>query len=287
MGNLDLYSLNLAASCLSLFGSAAIILNYFIFISKKSQLLYKLILFLSVADFGGSLTICISQILLFLHTYEGVSYGLDVCKVFRAGINFFFVSSFFWTAAIALHFWVSARQKAQIPVYWFHIVCWGLPAVFTIIVLSTGMIVKETGPSTWCTNTVLGHWLFWYGPLILSFLWNAVAYTLIILHYHGSDKKRMKKNVKLRVSLYLLVFFTCWIWDMVGFIIEQSSGHPPPLWIKLLTSAFMPLQGFLNFLVYGISSRMFRRQPAKPNRTLSPRRSIMNINDEQRSLLYS
>lgn len=190
--DLERYSLNLAAACLSLFGSAAIILNYFLFINKKSQLLYKLILFLSVADFGGSLTICVSQILLFLNTYEGVAYTLDLCKVFRAGINFFFVSSFFWTAAIALHFYLSARQKAQIPHYYFHIVCWGLPAIFTIILLSTGMITKDG--TTWCTNTRLGHWLFWYGPLILSFLWNATAYTLIILYYRsqGDGRRGMK-----------------------------------------------------------------------------------------------
>jgi len=280
MGSLDLYSLNLAASCLSLFGSAAIIINYIIF-TNKSQLLYKLILFLSVADFGGSLTICISQILLFLHTYEGVSYDLDMCKVFRAFVNFFFVSSFFWTAAIALHFWICARQKAQIPMYYFHLVCWGLPAIFTVILVSAGMITKEGGP--WCTNTILGHWLFWYGPLILSFAWNTIAYTLIILHYRGADRKRMKKKIKLRVSLYLLVFFVCWVWDMVGFIIQQVAHHPPPLWIELLTSGFMPLQGFLNFLVYGISSRMFRRQPARPSKHPSTRRSINN--DENRSLL--
>lgn len=154
MGSLDLYSLNLAASCLSLFGSAAIIINYIFFINKKSQILYKLILFLSVADFGGSLSICISQILLFLHTYDGLAYGLDLCKVFRALINFFFVASFFWTAGIALHFSASARQKAQIPLKYFHIVCWSLPAIMTIILVSAGMIAKDGGP--WCTNTTLG-----------------------------------------------------------------------------------------------------------------------------------
>jgi hypothetical protein len=204
----ELQAVNLAASCLSLFGSAAIILNYIIFINK-SQLLYKLILFLSVADFGGSLSICLSQVLLFLNTYDGVSYDLDLCKFFRAGVNFFFVSSFFWTAAIALHFWVSARQKAQIPIYWFHVVCWGKPAIFTIILLSAGMITREGGP--WCTNTTLGHWLFWYCPLIASFLWNAVFYTLIIMHYRGTDRKKMENKVTRRVSLYLLVFFICWV----------------------------------------------------------------------------
>lgn len=264
MGNDDLerYSVNLASSCLSLFGSAAIILNYIIF-ANKSQLLYKLIFFLSLTDFGGSLAICISQVLLFLHTYDGLGYGLDLCKVFRALINFFFVSSFFWTSGISLHIWICAKQKAQIPIYWFHLVCWGLPAIFTSVLLGANMIT-QTGGSSWCSNTSLGHWLFWYSPLLFSFTWNAIAYTLILLHYRrdGPDRSKMKDKIKLRISLYLFVFFICWIWDVINFSYEQSSSHhTSPNWLKLLTSAFMPLQGFLNFLVYGISSRMFRRTP--------------------------
>lgn len=277
------YSVNLASSCLSLFGSAAIILNY-IFFANRSQLLYKLIFFLSVADFGGSLAISISQIFLFLHTYDGIGYGLDLCKVFRAGVNFFFVSSFFWTAGISLHIWVCSKQKAQIPIHWFHLACWGIPAICISVLLGADMITKENG-SSWCSNTVLGHWLFWYGPLILSFTWNAIAYTLILLHYRGEkgpDRTRMKDKIKIRISLYLFVFFICWIWDIVNFSWQQTYGHSP-YWLQLLTSAFMPLQGFLNFLVYGLSSRMFRRQPQKRD---SLRRTYV-INDERRALISS
>lgn len=255
MGDDDLerYSVNLASSCLSLFGSAAIILNYIIF-ANKSQLLYKLIFFLSLADFGGSLAISISQVLLFLHTYDGLGYGLDLCKVFRAGVNFFFVSSFFWTSGISLHIWICAKQKAQIPIHWFHLVCWGFPAIFTSVLLGAGMITKSDG--SWCSNTVLGHWLFWYGPLLLSFTWNAIAYTLILVHYHrgeGPERSKMKDKIKLRISLYLFVFFICWIWDVINFSYEQASstGHSPN-WLKLLTSAFMPLQGLYYFFIFFI-----------------------------------
>lgn len=285
-GDLERYSVNLASSCLSLFGSAAIILNYIIF-ANKSQLLYKLIFFLSLADFGGSLAICISQIFLFLHTYDGVGYGLDLCKVLRAGVNFFFVSSFFWTAGISLHIWICSRQKAQIPIQWFHLVCWGVAGVCTAILLGAGMITKDGG-NAWCSNTVLGHWLFWYLPLLLSFLWNAVAYTLILLHYHrggGPDRTKMKDKIKLRVSLYLFVFFICWIWDIVNFSYEQITHKSSPYWLELLTSAFLPLQGFLNFLVYGLSSRMFRRPPNNKNKR--SRSYVINNQDERRSLLNS
>jgi len=283
MGNddLELYSLNLAASVLSLLGSIAIIINY-IFYANKSQHLYKLIFFLSLADVGGSLSIATSQVLLFLHSYDGLAYGVITCKVFRALINFFFVSSFFWTSGIALHIWVSALQKAQIPMYWFHMVCWGIPAIMTVLLVSLGMITHSSSDE-WCSNTTMGHWLFWYGPLLFSFAFNAIAYALIILHYRGTSKdKRMKNKIKLRVTLYLFVFFICWIWDLVNFTINQV--HPPsPIWLSMLTSTFMPLQGFLNFLVYGVSSRMFRR---RQNIKHSSRLSI-NYSEERRRLIAS
>jgi len=283
--NLDLYSLNLASSCLSLFGSAAIILNYICF-ANKSQALYKLILFLSVADFGGSLSICISQVLLFLHHYGDTPYGPDICQTFRAFINLFFLSSFFWTSAIALHIWVSSLQKAQIPLYWFHIVCWGVPGLSTIILVSAKMITVE-GDGLWCSNTPLGHWLFWYGPLIICFVWNATFYALILRHYRYAGQRdgrgKMKEKVKKRVTFYMLAFFTCWIWSMLNFIWGLIA--PTPIWLQLLSTAFLPLQGFLNFLVYGISSRMFRHRqtPKSPTHQMA-----INYNDnESQKLLKS
>jgi len=259
---LELYSLNLASSCLSLFGSAAIIINY-IFFANKTQPLYKLIFFLSLADFGGSLAICISQVSLFLHHYNGLSYGIELCKVFRAFINFFFVASFFWTSAIALHTWVSCKQKAQIPLYWFHIFSWGIPLILTALLVGMNTITFDDYDD-WCSNNTLGHWLFWYTPLLLNFAFNIVAYTLILRHYRGAThtaQMGMKAKIKVRITLYLFVFFVCWIWDVVNFLVEQTA-HSSPFWLELLTSTFMPLQGFLNFLVYGVSSRMFRRRQA-------------------------
>jgi len=281
--NLEVYSLNLASSCLSVFGSAAIIINY-IFFANKTQPLYKLILFLSVADFGGSLFISISQILLFLHHFDDLPYGIDLCRVLRAFINFFFVSSFFWTSAIALHIYVSSRQKAQIPLYWFHMVCWGLPGIGTVIVVAAGMITQEKD-GAWCSLNPLGHWLFWYGPLLVSFVWNIVLYILIIRFYRGgqgAERKMMKNKIKVRVTLYILVFFICWVWDLVDFVAYEL--HHPNFWLDLLTSTFMPLQGFLNFLVYGVSSRMFRHRTG-PKSPL--RQQAINAEGERRRLLTS
>ncbi len=129
------YSLNLAASCLSLFGSVALIINFFLF-ANKAQPLYKLIFSLSLSDFGLSVTMIVSQILLFFHQYDDGTYSRPTCVVLRALINFFFLASFLWTASISLHMFISFRQRAQIPLRYYLLVCWGVPLIAFIVLLS-------------------------------------------------------------------------------------------------------------------------------------------------------
>jgi len=260
------YSVNLGSSALSLFGSLAIIFNY-IFFSNKSQLLYKLIFYLSVADFGGSLSICISQLLLIA---DPDGYSLTLCKLFRACINFFFVSSFMWTSAISLHIFVSSKQRAQIPQVWFHLVCWGIPSISTTVLVSAQMIELEQ-ESGWCHLKPVATWTLWFSPLIISFLFDAVLYFLILFRYYNPPnttslsymnerQRKLQLKTKKRITLYLFVFFLCWIWDITNNLISLINPHKSIYWLWVLQSLFMPLQGFLNFLVYGLSSRMFSRQ---------------------------
>jgi hypothetical protein len=262
------YFVNLGSSALSFFGSLAIILNY-IFFTNKSQLMYKLIFYLSVADFGGSLSICISQLLLIA---DPDGYSLLLCKVFRACINFFFVSSFCWTSAISLHIFVSSKQIAQIPQIWFHVACWGIPSITTTVLVTGNMFALEE-QSGWCHLQPFAMWALWFAPLIVSFLFNAVLYLLIIIRYYNPPnssslsylnerQRKVQQKIKKRITLYLFVFFLCWIWDLINNIISFIHPHMGIYWLWVLQSLFFPLQGFLNFLVYGVSSRMFSRQPS-------------------------
>jgi len=134
------------------------------------------------------------------------------------------------------------------------------------------MIVVEE--STHCCHPIpLAHWLFWFGPLIVSFVWNIVFYALILqrfrmdthakttsLSFMGERQRNLQWKVQKRLSLYLLAFAICWVWDVVNNILSQVSPESNFYWLWLLQSIFSPLQGFLNFLVYGISSRMFRHR---------------------------
>eukprot|EP01113_Clastostelium_recurvatum_P018287 TRINITY_DN2155_c0_g1_i1.p1 TRINITY_DN2155_c0_g1~~TRINITY_DN2155_c0_g1_i1.p1 ORF type:complete len:319 (-),score=46.23 TRINITY_DN2155_c0_g1_i1:87-1043(-) len=283
---LRIYIANEVAAVLSFFGALAIIINY-LFYSNKNQILYKLIFSLSLSDFGGSIFIAVSQGLLFAP--GSISYGRGLCVFLRAGINLFFLSSFIWTTCISLHIWICAHQRSQIPVYYFHIVAWGVPAIMTIILIAGQFIVVE--PEThWCHPNSVGSWAFWVGPLLVAFMFNAIFYALSLTRYSRSFRARqsnaalespllqsqslvknknspetlLRKTV-IRLTLYLGVFFLCWVWDVVAKSME-TAGSSPPYWLELAKSVFSPLQGFLNFLVYGTTTRKFWRRPTTKQR---------------------
>jgi len=265
---LIVYTANLVASALSLFGSLAIIINY-IYYANKNQLLYKLIFFLSVADLGGSLSICVSQTVLLV---DPDSYGLVACKLFRAAINFFYVASFVWTSSICLHIFLCSRQRAQIPIVWFHVFSWGIPSITTTILI-TGDMIQPEQYSHWCHPVALAKWLLWFAPLLACFAWNLVLYSLVLARFNRhssssylSSNKRQRHiqwKTKRRLSLYLLAFTLCWVWDLSNTIAEYFYSSTTLYWLWVLQSFFSPLQGFLNFLVYGVSSRMFREHTNK------------------------
>jgi len=263
---LVLYISNLSASTLSLIGAGAIMLNY-LFFTSKSQILYKLIFFLSLADFFGSLFIFVSQGLLFGAAFYSISYSHGLCIFFRAGINLFFVASFVWTSCIAIHIWVSSHQKAQIPIIFFHLFAWGVPAIMTVILVAGHFVVIENDYK-WCHPTTMAKWFLWEAPLCIAFMCNSVFYFMSIRRFkvdnhinressRSTRQKKLQWKIKKRLTLYLLVFLVCWIWDVVNKILE-AIGITPPFWLSILQSTFSPLQGFLNFLVYGLSSRMFK-----------------------------
>eukprot|EP01092_Planopodium_desertum_P009565 TRINITY_DN4118_c0_g2_i1.p1 TRINITY_DN4118_c0_g2~~TRINITY_DN4118_c0_g2_i1.p1 ORF type:complete len:113 (-),score=0.43 TRINITY_DN4118_c0_g2_i1:130-423(-) len=55
-----------------------------------------------------------------------------------------------------------------------------------------------------------------------------------------------------RILLYIAVFLLCWIWDVLGHLLDVFNLEF--YWMWILQTMFSPLQGFLNFLVYGLTT---------------------------------
>ncbi|EFA81298.1 G-protein-coupled receptor family protein [Heterostelium album PN500] len=281
------YLTNLVASCLSIIGSSAIIINYLFFLgaNKRNQPLYQLILYLSVSDFFGSISICISQSVLL----SSLTYYHSFCIIIRASINFFFVSSFMWMSCIAFHAFWSSRQRSQIPLIVFHAFSWGVPVIMTGVMVGKGMIIQEEDTG-YCHPDPEARYLFWYGPLIFTFAWNILFYALILWRYRASmrpmgenmdrnsintqqtashrfvseRKRKIHAKVARQLGVYLLAFLICWLPDLIDNFVATPARYCELYWLWVLQNFTTPLQGFLNFIVYGITSRMFLRCKTTP-----------------------
>jgi len=105
----------------------------------------------------------------------------------------------------------------------------------------------------------------WVGPLTFSFLFNLAFYLLILVKFHCTFRatipfikrqQELSSAVQRRITLYIIAFLLCWLPDIVAHVREFVVGTNCELtWLFYLTVIFSPLQGFLNFLVYGFTNR--------------------------------
>jgi len=271
--------INICSAGLSIIGSTATIISYFINRDRKQQL-YSLILWLSIADLIASTFIILSQGVVYA---KGHDYPFIWCVVFRSVIQFFFTSSFCWTAAVAVHLYRASNHKPEhVPLYLgYHIFAWGIPAILLGIALIAKQMERPDSVG-WCELKVYSEWALWFIPLLLSVFVNLLLYILILKSFRKTyaSHKKVEGVVLKRVSLYLLAFIICWIWDIIGHIVETTTSCEfyPLLVMQVL---FAPLQGFLNFFVYGLSNRMLNRCFRKSSTNMS------SLNESTRLVVYT
>jgi len=250
---------NAISTCLSFIGSLATII-FFLRSREKKQKMNQLIVFLAFADLGATIFILVGQ-------FAAKLYGeqpMFLCTAIRAGLQFFLVSSFFWTSCIAIHMYRAINQKPQYKYLYigFHVVSWGVPFALAVAEAFFDIIVRAHD-APWCNLKGEYEWGLWLGPMILSLLLNFVLFLMVLYSIRRKQSTSIQKRVEAvaikRLSLYLLVFVLCWIWNVIDRIITEIKPGCEVLPIWVLQDFFSPLQGFLNFIVYGLSGTMVKR----------------------------
>jgi len=96
-----------------------------------------------------------------------------------------------------------------------------------------------------------------YAPLTVIFLFNLWIYGFLGIKVGELMQTRMKVRIQKRLLLYLLVFQLCSVWGLANRIYQATHpGHKFNYLLLCLDSAFGPLQGFLNALVYGFNQKL-------------------------------
>jgi len=121
-----------------------------------------------------------------------------------------------------------------------------------------GQFIEQKPNQFWCSIRSDFVWIFWFSPMVATFIWNSVFYAIIYYKFRQIKKlraltqshKKLETQLVKKISLFLLVFLLCWIWDIIDHILTAIKPACELYWLWILQDFFSPLQGFLNFLVY-------------------------------------
>eukprot|EP01116_Phalansterium_solitarium_P024411 TRINITY_DN894_c0_g1_i1.p2 TRINITY_DN894_c0_g1~~TRINITY_DN894_c0_g1_i1.p2 ORF type:complete len:315 (+),score=57.06 TRINITY_DN894_c0_g1_i1:124-1068(+) len=267
------YYFNFVSSILSIIGSICIIVSFACRKRKKgTQTLSTLVFCLAISDLIASSGICASQsVMLFADFYDSF-----LCVFLRAVLQFGYLASFMWTSCISVLLYratMQASNEGMARMVAMNLVSWGIPGILVGVLIALKGIAYEA-KSQWCSSPPVLEWLFWFTPLLLSLCFNLVMYSLILhkfrrnrqLLVQAQPKPKVGNLIWTRITLYILVFIICWVWDVVDHVLSYvyPDCHVYILWT--LQTIFSPLQGFLNFLVYGYSSNLLSCCRPKSNK---------------------
>jgi hypothetical protein len=267
-----------ASSTLSLVGDLGIIVVFFSSPIPRSHTTIRIIAFLAIADLIGELPI-VGSLSLPGPPVSSWPGPIPWCQVQAIGNWYAQLSTWLWTCCYAHHVAAGATTLfcfRPLRERYFHMLCWGLPALAVGVAASVGMLGVPDDGSPQCTVKNSGWSMTFY-----SVLWGALAYNaLVFFLVHSSMYRILSANALTlapdaaesmrrrldalgsRFRLYLLTFLGSQLPCALRHVLVAALGDPatwasPVFWdgLTLLACFLCPLHGALNGLVYGWSAR--------------------------------
>eukprot|EP00002_Diphylleia_rotans_P031888 TRINITY_DN6646_c0_g1_i1.p1 TRINITY_DN6646_c0_g1~~TRINITY_DN6646_c0_g1_i1.p1 ORF type:complete len:361 (+),score=70.40 TRINITY_DN6646_c0_g1_i1:51-1133(+) len=290
------------SSVLSVAGSAFILGTYFAYPRVRSFPV-KLLAMLSISDLFGSV-FHFAAVLMY-NDYGHLPSTL-LCQIQGGGIQLFSIAAFCWSLSISVTaYLVVAKRMLEFEPYekYYHVSCWGF-SFATIIPL----IVEyhDMGPN-WCWIGFEGNdirFALSFGPAIALLLATVVFYVLTMtkilrmsrdaeiesrkyvpqmqasINAKAQTYRNIGARVSSRLSLYVAVFFVCWIWSLVNRIYAAIYNAEPPYFLFAMQAWFSPLQGLFNAIIYGNNKQVrkayresFRAWKAQKTQPKAPQRT--------------
>jgi len=257
-----IFAVIIVGSILSIIGSGAIILNTILFNNffGKNKIWNRIIFYLSLCDLCGSIDLICGRSFV-----EGND--PQRCRFQGLRIQFFFIGSALWTAAIAINIFLVVVMNKEIyeieRFEWvYHIFIWGICLASSLFLFikdynrtDNKFIVGDAMFWCWITNDGGQYRLYlFFGPLWIIFFINLAVFIImkIVIKKKNIDTNQIyaKNSIASRYHLYLLVLVVTWFWGTVNRIQNNVHTGKPIYPLYLLHAIFTPLQGFLNSIVY-------------------------------------
>jgi uncharacterized membrane protein len=130
---------------------------------------------------------------------------------------------------------------------------WLVPLVTTTILIADPSGLRNGAYVETCMMPMPG---LFGGPAVFALCFNTTAFVFVLFSLYrfsagatNAEDRRVRRHLGLRFSSYLAAWALCWVGVFVSFFII-TDGQCPSMFVYVLTAAFFPLQGFLNFLIF-------------------------------------
>lgn len=206
-----------------------------------------------------------------------------VCLIIGSLVQFFLLASILWTVCIAHTLFMVLTVRDYNPERFekfYHIFCWSLPLLFDIILLLT----KSIGDSgIWCWIKGDGHqifrYFFLYLPLLIAAVTNIILYLFTYLQIRRERKNYTPRSINSSVILvetdsnmliersdpykiqsmfgyFTAVLIICWTFPLLNGILHAADPDNINFGVYFMNALLLPLQGFLNAIVYGLNDEI-------------------------------
>jgi len=217
----------------------------------------RLVLVMSALDILASLFFAFGEL-----PHE-VSEGF--CDFQGFGVQTFGLATVFWNSCMAhnLYSWVVAKKDLASlgsNMRYYLAISMGVPTAFAVGLLAGGQFGWS---SIWCWIESSSNGLrfaCFYLFVVLAWLYNGVVFVAVTLSIRSrlADRRSpassaiatAQNNVRRKMTQYIFVFFFVWFFGLLNRTVQDLVSGTV-FWPMLLHVTFVPLQGFLNAVVYG------------------------------------
>jgi len=238
---------------------------------KNKPFATRLVVYLSTTDLFASIFYLLSDAVPISDLTQGT-----FCNFQGWGVQMFALSTDFWTLCIAFNFYVAFIRGNRNAVNrfekYYHIFGWGVPFVISLSLLGAGVYDNAI---LWCwigSKYVAVRFIFFYIPVMLTMIINFVIYVLVLREVRsvmasvkaiGSDQQNVEKYKKakklaLKFILYTMAFFISWIFAIINRIQNAVDPSYKVYELFVLQGFFIPLQGIINAVSYGLTEYKLR-----------------------------
>lgn len=202
--------------------------------------------------------------------------GSISCHLLATGMQFFFLSAFFWLNTMCVNIWWTfrdfrpsslERNQELLRLRLYSAYAWGVPLLICAIAAcmdqlpesETSLLRPGFGQTfCWFDNHSLAIFAYFYGPIGLLLCANIMLFISTThqltcgLWKRDDVKSTSEKSALGRVCLKLVVVMgVTWIWDIISWLV----GGPHDAW--LLTDLINALQGVFIFIVVGCQPQVW------------------------------